>query len=204
MSLTRHIPRLAAALAFFLSVAAWTPSHGAVIITATETAGNVVFSFTGSVILTGLTGGPDSGPVPAELVPTAGYFSNYGSSGAYSQDEYSATITGTAFGTGGPTGIASSSGGSRLVFSGSSIIFDVGYTSGAPLSGSMTFNSETFTTLGVTPGSYVYEIKDGSNNVVDTITMNIGAGAVPEPSRALLAGLGLGGLLLRRRRAAKA
>jgi len=207
MSLTRQIPRLAAALAFFLSAAAWMPSHGAVIITATETAGNVVFSFTGSVITAGLSSTGSGVFDSSTIAPTSSGFTSAGDFlGATPNFYFNSVLTGpAAFGTGSSFTADSSSGDPLEFFPGATgLRLKFGYTSGAALSGSMTFNSKTFTTLGVTPGSYVYEIKDGSNNLVDTITMNIGAGAVPEPSRALLAGLGLGGLLLRRRRVARA
>lgn len=49
---------------------------------------------------------------------------------------------------------------------------------------------------GVYQGSFAFD--SGTGN----ITFTPAVAAIPEPSRALLAGLGLGGLLLRRRRAA--
>ena len=55
-----------------------------------------------------------------------------------------------------------------------------GYTPGTSLSGSVTFAGESFSSLGLTPGSYTTTLPS------DTITMNIGAVPAPLP----LLGLG--------------
>jgi hypothetical protein len=70
----------------------------------------------------------------------------------------------------------------------------VGYGSGAPLSGSSTYTSQTFATLGLTPDTYVWSW--GSGDSADSFTLNV----VPEPSTVILMSLGLVGLASRRRR----
>jgi PEP-CTERM motif len=65
------------------------------------------------------------------------------------------------------------------------------------LASSTTFPG-TFATLGLTPGTYVYNL----TNELDNITLNIGS-AVPEPSTLGLLGLGLLGLGVMRRRRRK-
>jgi hypothetical protein len=72
-----------------------------------------------------------------------------------------------------------------------------GYVSGAPLSGTSTWSGQTFSSMGVTPGTYVYSW--GAGATADTLTINVGA-AVPEPSSSLLGLVGALSLLRRRRR----
>ena len=79
------------------------------------------------------------------------------------------------------------------------------YTAGDSISGSATWSSKSFTTLGLTTGSYVYTLAN-----LETVTLNIGPVApagVPEPGQVaasllLLAGIG-GYVFVKRRQAAK-
>lgn len=94
----------------------------------------------------------------------------------------------TRFGPGGPT-LASTSLGSFLLD-----IPDVGvpedYVSGSPISATATYSGQTFASLGVTPGQYIYYTPS------DTVIINIGqaAGAVPEPSTWVMMLLGFAGI----------
>ena len=74
-----------------------------------------------------------------------------------------------------------------------------GYVNGSALSGSTTFANRTFTSLGLTAGTYNFSIPS------DTITLIVpgtGAGAVPEPSTWAMMLIGFGGIgySMRRRR----
>ena len=61
------------------------------------------------------------------------------------------------------------------------------------LSGSATWDSQTFSSLGVTPGTYKWTWGSGAN--ADSFTLNIGtAGIVPEPSTWAMMLLGFVGL----------
>jgi hypothetical protein len=56
---------------------------------------------------------------------------------------------------------------------GKDIIVPIGYTSGSPLSGTATFANKTISSMGLTPGTYLYDW--GS----DSITLLIMAGEIP-------------------------
>jgi hypothetical protein len=66
-----------------------------------------------------------------------------------------------------------------------------GYHSGDPLSDSSTYANQTFSSLGVAPGTYVYPW--GSGPTADSFTLQIGSpAAVPEPASIMLLVLPLG------------
>jgi hypothetical protein len=66
---------------------------------------------------------------------------------------------------------------------------------------SSTFNSQTLSSLLLTPGTYT--ISWGSNGNSDSITLNVGevgpSGEVPEPASAVIAGVLLAASAVRRR-----
>lgn len=71
----------------------------------------------------------------------------------------------------------------------------IGYVSGTSLTGSNTFSGKTISDLEMTPGTYTWTLPN------DTITLNISASPVPEPSTyALIAGIAMLGMVLWRRR----
>ena len=74
------------------------------------------------------------------------------------------------------------------------------YTSDTPLTGTATYTSATFASLGLTPGSY--EWTWGSGATADSLTLNVGA--VPIPAAVWLFGSGLLGLVGVARRKARA
>jgi hypothetical protein len=79
---------------------------------------------------------------------------------------------------------------------GSVLFVPNGYVSDSPLSDTSTYDSQTFATLGATPGTYVWTW--GSGVADDTFTLQIGPAvpAIPEPSSLLLLGVGLAAALL--------
>ena len=80
----------------------------------------------------------------------------------------------------------------------------MGYVSGGALSSNATWDNQTFSSLGVTPGEYEWTWGSGAH--ADSFTLDIVTAAVPEPSSVGLVALPLGlGMLLaaQRRRAAR-
>jgi hypothetical protein len=79
-----------------------------------------------------------------------------------------------------------------LSFANKALYVSPSYVSGSVLSGNATWNGNTFASLGITPGTYTMTYNGGADSVV------LQVGAIPEP--ATIAILGLGGLLLRRKK----
>jgi hypothetical protein len=162
---------------------------GGFVVTATEEYGNVVFSGSGSFNVDGLSFRP--GPVGSGLASgiwaREGLISFNGTlpiRGVQLLDVYRGEISGPdSFGTGGLVFPADVRGGDwhYLWAGGDTIILPVGYTSGTELSGVMEFHSQTFETLGMTPGEYVWTWGSGGNH--GSYTLRVGESyAIPEPS----------------------
>ena len=156
----------------------------AVIINAVQSGSDVIFSYTGQLNLTGL-GTPVFVGLPFSfIVPSSGTFIAAGTF-----DVYQLSGSFTPFGS-GPIALGSASGGSgfAVVSSSSELWVPFGYTSNASLSGSVTFAGESFSSLGLTPGSYTTTLPS------DSITMKISAVPAPLP----LLGLGAAAAFFRR------
>ena len=70
-----------------------------------------------------------------------------------------------------------------------------GYASGAPLASTATWNNQTFASLGVTPGTYVWTW--GSGEHADSFTLQIGpTNGVPETGSTIALMLGAVGTLI--------
>jgi hypothetical protein len=97
----------------------------------------------------------------------------------------------TSFGSGGGPDFIEASGGSGDTVGVSGAIHDLtvprGYVAGNALSDTSTYDNQTFSSLGVTPGTYVWTWGSGAH--MDSFTLVIG---VPEPSGVLLLALPLG------------
>jgi hypothetical protein len=113
-------------------------------------------------------------------------------------------ITGPANFGSGPLATADTGGSGDLVGltnGGVSLLTPLGYASGNPLnSGPATYVGQTFATLGVTPGVYVWKWGVGAD--ADSFTLQTKVAAAPEPASLALFGVGLAGLgmVLRTRR----
>jgi hypothetical protein len=168
----------------------------AVLVNVTESNGNVIFQGSGSLNTTGLTS--NSGNGTPLVRPFTGEFT-FGPAISPNWFQYFATpITGPqVFGTRGSayptTGadylVASSASGDAFGISPGNGFFFVptNYISGASLNGTLTFNNQTFATMGLTSGNtYTWTYGTGSN--ADSFTLNVSQ-AVPELLTILGAGV---------------
>jgi hypothetical protein len=178
-----------------LFLAGITPLFAGVTINLVESGSDVVMTHTGTLDITGLTlAYPNQGPIMWNVYPQNGAV-QAGSS--VNRDIYSGlSVSSSSLGSGSITNATSSSG-DHVYVSNGFISLPIDFISGSSLTGSNTFTGASFTSLGVTPGTYVWSW------AADSITLNISASAVPEPSTyAALAGLAIFGfVVLRRRRA---
>jgi hypothetical protein len=188
-------------LALGASVALALSAQAAIVINITEVGSDVYLQGSGSVNTTSLTKHATVS-VFNRLNPSSGA----AGAGAYesvSADWYKdvATPAPASFGPGGMVDPSSGTGDRFLLVGQSGSIFvPAGYQSGAPLSGTATWANQTLSSLGLIPGTYVWNFGTGAN--ADTWTVNITA--VPEPHQyGMAAALGLIGLGIWRRHARK-
>ena len=168
------------------------PAQAGFTMTLVQQGANVVATGSGTIDFTDLTvfGG---GVSLAVMEPNAGTL-NAGPVTATGVTVYSGITGPKSFGSGGETFATFGSG--DLVdirpFPGT-IGVPAGYVSGNPLSDSLIFQGYTFSSLGVTPGTYVWTWGTGAD--ADSYTLNIDTTtATPEPASLTLLGLGVVGL----------
>jgi PEP-CTERM motif len=177
-------------------------AQAAYMITLTEVGSNVVATSSGSLDLTGLSLQPTITVTAPFINPgRADLYVGMGEGAAYG-----GIILGPSnFGPGSGNASASGSGDVAGIAIGLSVVIvPEGYVSGTALSGNATWDNSSFTSLGFTPGTYIWSwgsISDASIASDDTLTL---VAAVPEPSTVAQFGVGLAGLFLaslcRRRR----
>jgi hypothetical protein len=141
-------------------------------------------------------------PLNVGVNPSAGFL-GYGTASSLA-DNYGPVSGPSSFGTGGYTA-ASSTTGSVGGISGSTnqVIVPPGYGESAPTTPSVTtWDDATFSSLGLTPGTYVWTwgVPGGAT---DTFTLDIGGG-VPEPAAWAMMLLGVGGIGFALRRSQRA
>ena len=166
-------------------------------ITMEQMGSNFVANGSGAFNLTGLTfsgsAGADSVGINANLgIVLIGTLTAF-----LTEDQYGGFTGPTSFGSGSaqfPDTIS----GDFVAISGL-LSVPQGYVSGSALSNSMTFNSATFASLGLTPGTYVWTWGTGLPN--QNFTLVIGRGTVPDAgSTVSLLGFALLGLAALRRK----
>jgi hypothetical protein len=163
-----------------------TPSGFSV--TIVESGGNVVMSASGSLNINDLTlVSPSVGPLGTGGlgVTTATFLMGANVAAA----QYSGFTTSPSnFGTGGPGGSPTSTSGNIfgvVKFDGPtgtpSLLVPTGYTTGTAISSTQTFSGQTFSSFGLTPGTYTYTWGSGAN--ADSINVVVGGvGVTPTPT----------------------
>ncbi len=184
---TRQILRLVAGVAL-VSAAASSSARAAYTVIFEQVGSDVVATGSGSIDLTGLEpfgAGPSES---SEIYPSLGV--EIVSGNGVGVGIYTGISGPTSFGSGGFFSTFTQTGDDAVGINASSdeLLVTGGYASGAPLSGTATFANETFATLGLTPGTYVYTWGGG----VDSYTVKISS--VPELSSWAMMVLGFAGL----------
>jgi hypothetical protein len=155
-------------------------ASAAVIINAVQSGSDVVFSYSGSLDITGFNpiAGINSTGSPPAIIPGGGWFRAGLGNGLIYVGNYNLVPYGS-----GNNGIGADSStgdyfGLEQTGQGNAIFLPNPYTGN--ILGSMTFNNKNFSDLGLSPGSYTTFLPN------DTVIMNIGAVPAPLP----LLGLG--------------
>ncbi|HZX70201.1 MAG TPA: PEP-CTERM sorting domain-containing protein [Rhodanobacter sp.] len=155
---------------------------------------NVVATGSGTFDLAGLTlvGATVTGP--AALQPSDGYVMT-GPLSNVAIDSYTGYVGPTSFGSGNNFISSDVGTGDTVGIFGSSTYYGYpnfwvpsGYVSGGALSGTSTYDNASFTTLGVTPGTYVWTWGGGADQ---SFTLDIVTAGVPEPAALGMFGLGV-------------
>jgi hypothetical protein len=201
MKLRVTIRSLVPGILAIIFAAVSSDARGAYVLTLQQTAGNVVATGSGSFNLAALTIN-DAGDIGV----AANFFPSLAQAvvgvPATATDLYQGISGSADFGSGSSIEFANSSGGNVSGVDDAQILFvPAGYTSGTFLSGSATWTDATYSSLGITPGTYSWTW--GSGATADSFTMDISTGAVPEPSTWAMLVAGVGMLMGFRARRAK-
>jgi hypothetical protein len=186
-----------------VAVLAAGPAHARVVIDITQAGGDVDVTANGSLDLTGATF-DHSQPYSTGVIPGgSNWYVALGTTAG--MDWYQLTSAGVPYGTDGTYFTSPTTSGNAFSiwgFSGGTPLVGVetGYTSGTAISADMTIAGQTIAGMSLMPGTYLFTIPN------DTIILNIAGVGVPEPAAwaLMIAGFGLAGASLRRRRMAAA
>jgi hypothetical protein len=183
--------------AVMLSILVVPAAHAAYIMTISQVAANVVTTGSGSIDTDALTAHNTTITAP-QVEPNFGALIVGPAGNAFpSITQYSGVSGPTIFGS-GDTETPSSGSGSAvgIIGSVSYIYVPQGYTAGTDLGMSTdTYTNQSFSSLGLTPGTYTYTW--GAGPTADSLTVNI---VVPEPTCLGLLALTSAALLRRRHR----
>jgi len=166
-----------------------SPAQAAYVVTLTQEGPNVVASGSGTINTTDLNF-YYSQPGPTALV--APYLAAIWTGQFPTEIEYfkGAHAGPPSFGSGGTTFASSGSGSVVAILNYPDLlVVPYDYVSGSPLIDTSTYDNATFSSLGVTPGIYVWTWGSGAN--ADSFTLEAEAAAVPEPATLGLMVIGL-------------
>jgi hypothetical protein len=189
MTFIKGIASIATAMVVGLSApSAWA----GYLIQLTQDGSNVDLTGSGAIDLSGLSF-DGSGGAPTEINPSTPYIAvGAGCSFPVTCIDYYGAATGPgSFGSGATFIAANSSSGDTVTYGtgGDEVGVPTGYVSGGFLSGSAIYDNQTFSSLGVTPGRYVWTWGPAGSQ---SITLDVGV--VPEPSTWTRMLLGFAGL----------
>ncbi len=177
------------------------PARATFIVNLQQQGADVVASGSGTLNLTALSFVDTAIGLSALIRPNSGIVQTGQTTD--NGDVYTGVTGPTSFGS-GDMNFASSGSGDFVGVEGNLLVVPQGYNSGNSLSSTSTWASQTFASLGVTPGTYVWTWGSGAD--ADSFTLQVGpASATPEPSTLTLASLlslGLLGYGWRRRKQA--
>ena len=165
------------------------PAQAGYVVTLTQQGSDVVATGSGPIDLSGLTFSSGSFTFAA-MIPSTAVITTGPTLVFTATDTYTGVSGPLNFG-GGSLAEASSGGGDSVgIFGGiNELVVPLGYVSDSPLSDTATYAGQTFSSLGVTPGVYESTWGTGTNQ---NFTLDVVAGAVPEPSTWAMMGLGFG------------
>ncbi len=194
--------KLSIAAALLGLVATGSQAHAAYIVTFQQVGSDVVATGSGTLNTSALSfGGVGSGNGNVGYVQSGKDIAFIASPTFAPADSYTGAISGpTDFGGGSGFGASSGSGDLAGIWvGGGQIVVASGYVSNAALSDSATWSGATFSSLGITPGTYTWTW--GSGDTADSFTLEtVAPPTTPEPASLCTLGLGAIGLLARRRR----
>jgi hypothetical protein len=166
-------------------------SQAAVTINFIQNGPDVLVTATGTLVTTGLV---QSGPFNqvGYIAANVGLIM-VGPAGVGATNEFKGISGPASFGLSPGADASSGTGGFVGVYGLSNAVFlPTGYVSGSAINSTSVYEDSTFASIGFTPGTYVYTWAS------DSLTVQVGA--IPEPSAALLASLGLAAGLIHRKR----
>ena len=198
------LPATLAALALLLSF--HTGANAAYTLNIAESGNDVVANGSGTIDTANLSlvGGGFTADYIGANEPPPGFIDSFGlggSSAGSTMFVYVGTFTGPAFfGVGAGIGAPTTASGNYVAFEDlHDLKLEQTYVSGASLVTHASFHNQTFASIGLTPGDYVYTWGTGIH--ADSLTISIQA--APEPASMAVLGIGLAGIAVVRRRRAR-